>query len=339
MGSFWAVACYFNPLGWESRRRNYRCFRHHLGIPLLTVEWHPEGKFQLGPDDADLSIRICGGDLMWQKERLLNLALARLPAEVEFVAWIDCDVIFCDPDWGARALEALETHRAIQLFSEVRYLGPRSTRALQDGGANAVGARLGRPPDAAAAASAGRVLRALGPDRFVEAHILGSTGGCMPPSLRGNPGMAWAARRSTLGDVPFFDRAIVGSGDWFWILAALGRSTRWLASAKAVGCSYLARSSYVRWAESAHAAIGGRVGFLDQRLLHLYHGAMGDRRHEQRHRAFDRLAIDIDRDVAPVSPGGPWAFVRPVPEWREFMEAYFRGRNEDSAETVAPRPP
>ena len=95
---FWAIAPYYNLAGWKSRPRNYRLFRESLSIPLLTVEWHPDGAYDLGPTDADRLVQVEGGDPMWQKERLLDLALDNLPPHVKYVAWLDADVLFCDPD-------------------------------------------------------------------------------------------------------------------------------------------------------------------------------------------------------------------------------------------------
>ena len=99
MDELWAVTSYFNPLGWRSRLENYRLFRKHLEVPLIAVEWHPHGEFQLGPGDADVLAQVQGGDLMWQKERLLNIGMASVPAGVEFVAWLDCDIVFCQRGW------------------------------------------------------------------------------------------------------------------------------------------------------------------------------------------------------------------------------------------------
>ena len=59
---------------------------------------------------------------MWQKERLLNIALGAVPDDVEDVAWIDCDLVFESRDWPQAAKQALKSDNVIQLFSEVRYL-------------------------------------------------------------------------------------------------------------------------------------------------------------------------------------------------------------------------
>src|SRR5262249_19120239 len=88
----WAVTCYFNPAGYRTKRENFRTFRRHLGLPLLAVEQGLGGRFELGPDDADVLVRVPGGDVLWQKERLLTIGIRALPRECELLAWVDCDI-------------------------------------------------------------------------------------------------------------------------------------------------------------------------------------------------------------------------------------------------------
>lgn len=47
--SLWAITACFNPQGWARRRANYRVFRRHLGVPLLTVELGYGGRFASVP--------------------------------------------------------------------------------------------------------------------------------------------------------------------------------------------------------------------------------------------------------------------------------------------------
>jgi hypothetical protein len=68
---------------------------------------------------------------MWQKERLLNIALEVVPDKVEDLAWSDCDLVFESPDWPEAARRALKSDNVIQLFSEVRYLDKSSTDKLE----------------------------------------------------------------------------------------------------------------------------------------------------------------------------------------------------------------
>jgi hypothetical protein len=84
----WAITCYFNPCGYRRRAINYRTFWRHLQIPLLTVELSFDGRFELQEHDADRLIQLRAADVMWQKERLLNVGIRALPAECDRVAWI-----------------------------------------------------------------------------------------------------------------------------------------------------------------------------------------------------------------------------------------------------------
>ncbi len=329
MADLWAITAYFNPTRSESRRRNYRAFRQHLDAPLVTVEWSAEGRFELDAADAEILVPVRGGDLMWQKERLLAAALERVPPQAEAVAWLDGDVIMTDPTWSERALEALRHSRAVQLFSEVRYLDPSATRALLEGDRTAA-------PERVKVCSA-RVLAEVGPDAFFDLEMADRTGradGRRPPR-RGNPGMAWAARRDLLLQAGFFERAVVGGGDLFWFMAAIGRTAPWLEASRDLGLGYLARSSFPRWAAAAHAVIEGRIGFVDAPLLHLDHGRIQDRQYLTRDAGFDRLGVDIDRDLAAEGLGAPWSFTGRSADARAFMRRYFESRNDDRAPAPA----
>jgi hypothetical protein len=112
-----AIACHFNP--WRSQRRieNYRLFRARLGLPLITVEFSHDGQFELTSADADRLVQVSGGDLMWQKERLLNLALEHLPRSCTDVVWLDTDIIFSTGDWKRRLLERLRERAIVQPFA------------------------------------------------------------------------------------------------------------------------------------------------------------------------------------------------------------------------------
>src|SRR5262245_14756207 len=95
----WVVTAYFNPAGFRSRRRNFDLFRERIaaaGLPLVAVECSFDGRpFELPPGPG---VRhLLGRDVMWQKERLLNVAIAGLPAECRKVAWLDADVLFENP--------------------------------------------------------------------------------------------------------------------------------------------------------------------------------------------------------------------------------------------------
>src|SRR5689334_2939258 len=98
-GALWAITSYFNPVRYCNRRKNYGEFRRRLDLPLLTVELSFDLGFALGASDAEILIQSSGGDAMWQKERLLNIALEALPPACQKIVWLDCDIVFKRDDW------------------------------------------------------------------------------------------------------------------------------------------------------------------------------------------------------------------------------------------------
>src|SRR6185436_16414039 len=95
----WGITVYFNPVGYRRRRDNYRVFRQRLRIPLLAIELAYGSEFDLDEGDADILVQLRGRDVLWQKERLMNLALQALPAACRRVVCVDCDVVFEAGDW------------------------------------------------------------------------------------------------------------------------------------------------------------------------------------------------------------------------------------------------
>ena len=120
----WAIACYFNPSGSARRLSNFRTFRRRLGARLVAVELSFDGGFDLVEEDADRLLRVHGGDRLWQKERLLSLALGALPDDCEHVAWLDADIVFHERDWAERVRDALGRHAVVQVFDRLEEPGP-----------------------------------------------------------------------------------------------------------------------------------------------------------------------------------------------------------------------
>lgn len=58
-----------------------------------------------------------GSDAIWQKERLIDHAVANLPGDVDTVAWIDGDCLFGNIYWLDQAVEKLKQSLAVQLYS------------------------------------------------------------------------------------------------------------------------------------------------------------------------------------------------------------------------------
>ena len=310
---FWALTSYFNPLGYRSRRDNYRLFRERLGLPLITMELGFQGRFELGPDDADILLQLQGGATLWQKERLLNLAMARLPDGCRFVAWIDCDVIFEDDNWVERAARLLERQPLAQPFDRLVHL------------------RRGELPETAAPPQP-ESLRTSFASRWQAASL--------PPGVFLRPeatfearctcGMAWVARRELLDRHRLYDAMILGLGDKHIAAAATG------LAGDAVQCTEMSAphgEHYRRWADSFGRDVQGDVGCVEGQIYHLWHGDLENRRYLARYRGFRDYEFDPELDLA-ADPTSAWRWGRDRPELHRHVADYFRGRREDGDATA-----
>lgn len=304
----WAITSYFNPAGYASRLSNYRVFRANLIPPVAVVELSLNGKYELRSDDAEIVVQITGGDIMWQKERLLNVALDHLPEDCDHVAWIDCDVVFLDRGWVEAADRALEKFCLIQAFRERCNLSRgvldySVANGICDSVSESVGYKI----------VAGEVQA----DDFRQSEA--------PLTRKSTAGLAWAARRELLQAHGLYDACILGSGDRAILCAAMGVFDWGL---NAVGMRGRQIEHYLNWAGPFSCAVDRRVGFVDGRVLHLWHGDLKNRRYAQRHQGLSRFAFDPFTDLA-LDPSGSWRWTGTKPEMREYVRAYFESRKED----------
>ena len=304
----WAVTCLFNPARYALRARNYRQFRARLGVPLVAVELAFDGRFELEAADADVLVRVRDGDVMWQKERLLNIGLRHLPAPCRAVAIVDADVVFRDDGWPAAAEQALATAPVVQLFREVALL-PRD--GTPENGARA--REVARYPSLAWAIGERRdprdVLAALG------AHG-------RPDYARG---LAWGFRRDLLDRHGLFDGCIIGGGDTAMCGATLGVLD---AVEAAHAMNPHQRRYYRAWAERWYADVRGRMGCLPGEILHLWHGEMKHRQAATRHPTLAAHDYDPSRDLV-AGAEGAWRWASDKPALHRRLVDYFAGRRED----------
>lgn len=318
-----AITSYFNPVGYKRRLANYRIFRRHLDLPLLTIEWSPAGDFVLGPGDADVVVPIRSGDVLWQKERLLNLALNYLPPEVESVAWVDCDLIFERSNWSETARALLERYSLIQLFDEAVHLPPfPPERPLQPEdwlGAEPV---YRQPGIAAAYAEDERIVARYTQAEGTPLAWLPGTRSAAPPAH----GLAWAARRSVLETCRFYDACVMGGGDSAIFMGAIGRSH---TAQVMLQMTAPFAEHYRVWAHRLHASAGrSGVGHQAGRVFHLWHGERADRRYKDRHALLAAANFDPARNLE-LTLEGTWVWSRGVSVLRDAVEGYLRSRQED----------
>ena len=306
--SLWALTSYFNPMHYQRRLANFHVFRNPLPVPLAVIELSFDGHYEVGAGDADLLIQLRGDDIMWQKERLLNLLLRRLPTECRQVAWLDCDIVFERHDWHEHIANALTRARLVQLFRRVHYMPPY---AVADAAAESV-ATLTRESLGSWLNSGLSIDEAM--TRTMDRRSDAPT-----------HGIAWAASRDLLERHGHYDASIVGGGDTALACAALGA----FGHVMQFHCMNISqRERYLAWGEPFHRDALGAVSYLDGDVFHLWHGKLADRRRSQRHQQLAPFGFDPGSDIA-VAASGCWRWATDKPDLHRYVRDHFAARKED----------
>jgi hypothetical protein len=304
------VASYFNSHDYASKRRGLELFRHSMersGVPLFIGECaFGEEAFELAPSSSVFQFRC--SDVMWQKERLLNLTIDRVPDRYTKIAWVDADVLFTNPRWIVEASECLDDVPVIQPFSHAVRLRPTET-SYYGTGERSRGFCFTRS-----------ALPALSRLRY---HIHGHTG------------FAWAADRQLLSDLGLYDAAIGGTADHLMAHAFSGDfGSPCLQLVFDGGSGYL--DHFRRWAQAAWGRVGGRMGCVNGAALHLWHGETVNRGYVRRYRELTRLGYDPAVHLR-AAPGALWGWSDEGAFLAEWANGYFRDRREDSTGGLADR--
>jgi glycosyltransferase involved in cell wall biosynthesis len=293
------VTSHFNPCGFRRPRENYRRFEAGIAaarVPLWTVELaYDNDPFNLPSGERTLQVR---GDrrrhLLWQKERLLNLLIQRLPLEVDAIAWIDADVVFLNPQWADELRSVLSRKSVVQLFADSYDLVP-------DGRLQPLRASTGWALD-------------QGHDQALDFAVH-------------HPGFAWAARADILRSHGLYDGMVTGSGDAMMVAGFAGRT---LSSAWHLNPAW--QTHYERWVGPIAAQTRGAVGFVPGSLLHLWHGKRENRRYHERLSFLTEYDFDPRTDLR-VDASGLWSWTEHAlthkPAMVKLVGGYFSQRNED----------
>jgi hypothetical protein len=304
----WAITSYFNPLKSSRRLQNYRIFRTRLTIPLLTVECSADGTFDLNYSDADVYLQS-HGDVLWQKERLLNVSLQRLPDDCLAVAWLDCDVIFERDDWPQRALTELEDFTLIQPFDHTLWL----ERDFLPSNAEAHAKGTRRPSLAFQ-----YVHREVTPTMLRNWNYPGT-------QLPLADGYAWISRLDFIRKRGLYDASIIGGGTREFAYAAMGELNSLLTTRPR---NVHQRNHLLAWARPLAEASGGSIQYIKGGIYHLWHGSPEGRRYGIRHHDFQRFNFDPRTDIV-AAPGEGWSWSSKKPEMHDWVRSYFETRKED----------
>jgi len=311
MSELWAVSCIFNPSSYATKLTNYRLFREGIkaqGVKLLTVELaFPGQTHQLSPDDAEILLQLNAEDIMWQKERLFNLAVRKLPAACRYVAFLDADLRFSNQNWPAQTIEKLKQVPICQPFStSIRMRKGQSHDDVCGIEALEYGHGDGRYLNSFA-----RLLEQRGKSSIEETRKQSSVG------------FAWAMRRDFIEKHGWYDAGILGSGDLLLVEGIFGKPRHTLTR-----FARRQRAHYLTWVKGFAADVKGEVGAVEGMIFHYWHGDYRNRKYIFRDLVLKWHGFDPSKDIAK-DANGLWRWTSPKPAFHRAVAAYFDSRKED----------
>jgi hypothetical protein len=263
------------------------------GVHLVTIEL----AFNRRPFEVtDLinpnHIQLRSDQELWHKEKMVNLAINRLPPDWKYVAWIDADVTFARSDWAEETVQRLQHYPMVQLFSQAVDLSP-SYEILKQSTGIIWGHQEGIYDDR---------------NSYTYYH----------------PGFAWAATREGFDQLGgLFDVAILGSGDFHMARALIGMGSG------PNGLSPGYKEQLNIWRKRADTFIRGNVGYVPGMILHHWHGKKVNRKYRDRWKILTKHNYDPEFDLKPDSQG-LYQFTTKNSPLEQDIRRYFQARNEDS---------
>ena len=308
-----------NPVRYASRYRLYREFAERMrgtGVTHHMVELlFGDRPCEITHQASGNHIRVQSFEELWHKENLINIGIAALPADWEYVAWIDADVSFANPNWAIETVQQLQHHMVVQLFSHEIDLGPRSEPLQTNSGfAYMYHQNNCNPPQGAG----------YTPGYGKSKH-----------SVFWHPGFAWGARREAIDSLgQLIDFAVLGSADHHMAMALIGQVERSIR--RAMPGPF--HDQLLDWQDLAERHIQRDIGYVPGTILHNWHGRKADRQY------VDRWQILVENQFNPVTDlKRDWQYLWQLRvesprqrRMRDQIRAYFRQRCEDSIDVWPP---
>ena len=299
MAPLHVIAARFNPLRYDLPDRHYDRFVQHMlaqpDVRLTVVECQYGDRPFTCERPGVHHVGVRARTLLWIKEALQAIGLARLPQDWRHVALLDADIEFRRSDWAEAIVQGLQVNDVLQPWSDCYDLGPRGEHLR----AHQSFMRLYRE---------GRPIRADGAAGYTFAH----------------PGFALAFTRQALDYLGGPIQGALGAGDHHACLALIGRAKESLPG----GIHPNYRAQILRWEDRAERHIGHNVGFVPGTIEHAWHGDMANRRYVSRWDILTKHQFDPVADLKTNLWGVP-ELAGNKPGLRRDIEDYFRARWED----------
>lgn len=306
------VTCVSNPLLWKSRaalaEKVIEEWTLAENVHVTIVECVYGGRSyqlqHLANEDRVTHVPVRASTLLWVKENLMNVGIAHLPHDAHYIATVDADVIWRGPNWADRVMDTLDLYPVIQPWQYCLDLGPKNQHGqvhnsfayLYSEGAQVV-------------------------PRFIDKtwHLTNS------PYTYPHPGFAWAWTRDFLDwSGGLFEWGGVGAGDHHMALALIGRAD--MSVPRQMDGAY--KTLLDAWQARARKFNGLKIGYLQDTIEHMYHGAKVNRGYNSRWEMFLKYKFDPVTDTKRNSYG-VLEFAGNKPQLERDWAKYLRARNED----------
>lgn len=299
----WIISSFFNPNAYITKPENFNSFIGKIqesGINHLIVELaFGQQPFTLQKSKNVIQVRT--KDVMWQKERLLNIAISKLPSNCKYVAWIDCDIVFANPNWAIETVEQLKKHKIVQPFKEVVRL-PRGHFCYM---------------------GEGHIFLSF-TYVFKQNPLMTEEGRF---DLHGHTGFAWASHKSILQKHGLYDVCIAGSADHLMAHSFAGDWTT-KCTDRTFGKNLSFKSHYYQWSKKIYPSILAKLGFVDGMALHLWHGDVENRNYALRERMVEEFDFNPSGDLK-LTKDNCWTWSEKNIRIVEWAKEYFVLRKED----------
>lgn len=305
-GTLWGITTFFNPGQYSNKIENYRTFKESSkkqGLNLLCVELaYGDDKFELTENDADILIQLKASDVMWQRERLVNIGLTKLPSNCDKVVWLDNDIIFKNDNWVEQTSSLLEKFIVAQPFSHVVNLpkNPESLDMENLSSGYCIGGRIH---------SFGYGVPTYGIETLDNYHRHGVTG------------FAWATRRSFCEKHGFYDLLPLGSNDVIFSYALYNKNFL-------TDLPEILPESVEKYVKDVYEDVHGNISCVEGDIWHLWHGELGNRLYAERHDILEKYKFDPLTDLK-TNKNGTLSWASDKPELHKWVKEYFFIRKED----------
>lgn len=299
----WIISCFFNSNAYITKPTNYNKFIEKIeasGLNYLIVECaFGNQPFTLKKSKHIIQIRT--NNIMWQKERLLNIAIDKLPVRCKKIAWVDCDVLFENPDWARETAGLLKHYKVVQPFKEAVRLPKGEDRY------------------------GGKGERYFSFGYIVKNNPIIASEGKF--ELHGHTGFAWASHKSIFKAFGLYDVCIAGTADHLMSHAFVGDwDTKCVK--RIFGNNLQFYSHYELWAKKIFSKLKSSISYTDGKLLHLWHGDIVNREYTQREKILEQNNFNPAEDLV-LNKENCWSWTNQNHVLEKWAKEYFVFRKED----------